>query len=177
MEAAWEALSQTDQPPHQLAELVVAELGPRAAAWADWLRRTYPDAPADGMVRLATEQARRHSWTLAAVDAGGPLTAALHLPASAGLKALLVLRIAAAYGHDPTDPARADELLTLLGYGGESGPPSGPLAAAWYALSRFGRRRSLTPAGALRVLGAVSEQRDSLLRLAHRAARHYRSQR
>jgi hypothetical protein len=175
MEAAWEALSQADQPPHRLAGLAVAELGPRAAAWADWLRRTYPGAPADGMVRLATEQARRHGWTLAAVDAGGPLTAVLHLPASAGLKAMLVLRIAAAYGHDPTDPARAGDLLTLLGYDDESGSKTGPLAAAWYAVTRL-RRRRLTPLSALSALSAVSEQRDSLLRLAHRAARHYRGQ-
>jgi hypothetical protein len=175
MEAAWEALSQADQPPHRLAELAVAELGPRAAAWADWLCRTYPGAPADGIVRLATEQARRHGWTLAAVDAGGPLTAALHLPASAGLKAMLVLRIAAAYGHDPADPARAGDLLTLLGYDDESGSKTGPLAAAWYAVTRLKRRR-LTPLSALSALSAVSEQRDSLLRLAHRAARHYRAQ-
>ena len=175
MEAAWQALSHTDQPPHRLAELAVAELGPRAAAWADWLRRTYPGAPDDGIVRLATEQARRHGWTLAAVDAGGPLTGALHLPASAGLKVMLVLRIAAAYGHDPTDPARADDLLTLLGFDEESGSKTSPLAAVWYAVTRLKRRR-LTPLSALSALSAVSEQRDSLLRLAHRAARYFRAQ-
>jgi hypothetical protein len=74
----------------------VAELGPRAAAWAGWLRRTYPGAPPYGIARLAARQARRHSYALAAVQVSGALAVVLHLPATTWVRATLVLRIATA---------------------------------------------------------------------------------
>jgi hypothetical protein len=183
LEALREAVRQVDQPPVRLAELAVAELGPRAAAWVDWLHRTYPDATADGIARLAAGQARRHPWMPAVFQLGGPLVATAYLPVAVGLRATLVLRIAAAYGHDPADPARATELLEILGYSGGpdsgtgSGARTGPWEVAWLAftsVTSVGLRRRSTPMRALRAVVSVSEQYDSLLRLAHRAALRYR---
>jgi hypothetical protein len=162
LEALREAWRQPGQPPRRLAGLAVAELGPRAAAWAGWVRRTYPGAPALGMARLAAQQARRQTWALAATAAAGAVSPAVHVPATAAVRATLVLRTAAAYGHDPTAPARADDLLELLGAGSVAGP----------VLSRLRRRQSLT--WAVRLLLATGAERDSLERLAHRAARRYR---
>lgn len=112
--AAWDAVRHFDQPPERLAELAVADLGPRAAAWVAWLRTIYPNAPAAGIARLAARQASRHGVALAALDLAGPLAAPVYLSAGAWVRATLVLRIAAAYGHDPTDPRRVRELLELL---------------------------------------------------------------
>jgi hypothetical protein len=170
-EAAWEALRDPDRPAHRLAELAVAELGPRAAAWADWLRRTYPGAPALGIARLAAQQARRQHWALLATEVAGPLAPALHLPGIAAVHALLVLRTAAAYGHDPTDPARAAELLDLLGLG-EDASWFDRLSMVGTALGRVGLRHRL--AGAVRLALTFGEEHDHLERLAHRAALRYR---
>lgn len=194
--AGWEALRDPARPPHRLAELAVAELGPRAAAWAGWLRATYPNPPSHGIARLATRDARRAGWGLAATAAGGPVAHAMSLPAVAWVLASVVLRIAAAYGHDPTDPRRAGELWELLGgpgagpgAGGSSGPagrPPGHPAPPWrltgtlgrYGLVRFAvgrlRLRRTLAGSALRMLASAGDHGDRIERLAHRAARYYR---
>lgn len=194
--AGWEALREPARPPHRLAELAVAELGPRAAAWAGWLRATYPNPPAHGIARLATRDARRAGWGLAGTAAGGPVAHAMSLPAAAWVLASVVLRIAAGYGHDPTDPRRAAELWELLGgpgagpgAGGSSGPagrPSGHPAPPWrltgtlgrYGLVRFAvgrlRLRRTLVGSALRMLASAGDHGDRIERLAHRAARYYR---
>jgi hypothetical protein len=199
--AAWDALQHADQPPRQLAELAVAELGPRAAAWAGWLRQTYPDAPAYGVVRLATHQATRGGLALALAEAGAPFSAPLLLPATAWVRATVVLRIAAAYGQDPTDRQRADDLIELLGLDPTSTDQDEPGGTGDADLSELGMLRELsglaglagvagrfglvrlagsrfglhrTAAAVVRALVAASDYHDDLQRLAHRAARHYR---
>jgi hypothetical protein len=124
--AGAEALRQPGLPPQRIAELAVAEFGPRAAAWAGWLRATYPGAPEHGIVRLAVREAHRVGRVLAAAEAGGPLAAVLGLPAAAWVRVTVVLRIAAAHGHDPADPRRAAELLDLLGLAGPAGRATSP---------------------------------------------------
>jgi hypothetical protein len=177
--AVREALANADQPPYRLAELAVAELGPRAAAWAGWLRETYPDPPAHGIARLAAHEARQAGWALAAVDAGGPVAAALSLPAAALVRATLVLKVAAAYGHDPAAPERAADLIELL----DLGPGAGPLPSivvrghrrrlAGLVAARLGVRRAPLVAG-LRMLIAGGDLGGQFDRLAHRAAAYYR---
>ncbi|MPZ26637.1 MAG: hypothetical protein GEV12_09310 [Micromonosporaceae bacterium] len=192
-DAGWEALREPARPPRRLAELAVAELGPRAAAWAGWLRATYPNPPAHGIARLAIRDARRAGRGLAVTSAGGPVAQAMSLPVAAWVLASVVLRIAAAYGHDPTDPRRAGELWELLGGGpraaggspGPSGPSGGGLPAGRpagtlgrYGLVRFAvgrlRLRRTLAAAALRVLTGAGEHDDRIERLAHRAAHFYR---
>jgi hypothetical protein len=184
--AGWEALWQPDQPL-RLAALAVSELGPRAGIWVSGLRATYPDAPEHGIVRLAARQARRAGWALAGTEAGGAVLAGLGLPGAAWVRATLVLRIAAAYGHDPTDPRRAGELLELLGAAdptgtgetvGDPGRPAGlARVAVRLGLPGLALRRVLrsTPAArALRALIAASDHRERIDQLADRAARFYR---
>src|SRR5690606_35833682 len=86
----------------------------RAAAWVDWLRRTYPGAPADGIARLATRHAAWSGRAVAVIGAAGPVAVPVALPAAGWGRASLVLRIAAAYGSEPTHPDRADDLVELL---------------------------------------------------------------
>lgn len=196
--AIWDAVRHLGQPPERLAQLAVTELGPRAAAWVAWLRATYPDAPAGGIARLATRQAARYGWALTALELGGPVAAPVQLSALAWVRATLALRIAAAYGHDPTDPRRADELLELLQLtpaadepSAEAAPEGGPqapdpgeplrtvsrrLGAGLYLVGRLRPRRRGNPASrAVRTYLSASEQNDGLDRLAHRAMLRYRA--
>jgi hypothetical protein len=178
-EAAWAALREPDLPPRRLAELAVAELGPRAAAWAGWLRDTYRDPPAYGVARLATHQAGRLGTALASGAVAGPLVGpALRLLGMAWIRATVVLRIAAAYGHDPTDPRRVDDLIELLDLGhGLSGEPTrlprwlGPLRLVPVGVE-LGRRPA---AGLFVLLAAVGAHTEEIQRLAHRATRRYRT--
>ena len=154
-----------------------------AAIWDAWLRATYPDAPAGGIARLATRQAARYGWALTALELGGPVAAPVQLSALAWVRATLALRIAAAYGHDPTDPRRADELLELLQLtpaadepSAEAAPEGGPqapdpgeplrtvsrrLGAGLYLVGRLRPRRRGNPASrAVRTYLSASEQND-----------------
>ena len=173
-EAVWEAVRHPGEPPQRLAGLAVAEVGPDAAEWAGWLRRTYPDAQPDGIARLAAQEARRYGWTPLAAGVTGPLAPFLHLAATAWVRAVLVMRIAAAYGHDPTDPARAADLVDLLGLADGAAHWSG-VGSGFALVTLRRRRRNRLPLLVLRALLAVSEHSDSLDLLAHRATRHYRS--
>ncbi|MEU5910668.1 hypothetical protein [Micromonospora sp. NPDC047527] len=100
--------------PELLALAAVRALGPGAAEWAELLRGRYPDAPADGLARLATRR------FVGAAAAGGA-TAALagifapmaELASVLWTQSNLVLHLAAAYGRDPAHPDRAAELLVL----------------------------------------------------------------
>lgn len=190
--AAWDALQHADQPPRALATLAVTELGPRAARWAGWLRQTYPGVSATGLARLATHQATRAGWALAAVEAGGPVTAPLLLPAAGLVRATVVLRVAAAYGFDPTHSDRVPELIELLDLEPEPGEDplgwsgvgrlaalaggvggAGRYGAVGLVTRRLGLRRSAT--AVLRGLLAVGEHTDQLRLLASRATRYYRA--
>jgi hypothetical protein len=75
---------------------------------------TYPAASPDGLARLAIRQFTRLS--AAAGTAGlatGLAGGAVELAGVAWAEARLVLHLAAAYGQDPTDPARVVDLLVL----------------------------------------------------------------
>ncbi|HEY8473127.1 MAG TPA: hypothetical protein VIL37_10910 [Natronosporangium sp.] len=181
--AARELLDQPDQPPRRLAELAVAELGPRAAGWASWLRDTYRDPPAHGLARLAAHEARQAAWALVAAGAAGPIAEIASMPAVAWIRATLVLRIAAAYGHDPSHPDRVDDLLQLL-----EAPAAGERGLSARLTGLLGPRRRVTLRVAVRLavrrlplfahglpaLIAGDDLRDQLELLAHRAAAHYR---
>lgn len=101
--------------PDQAAREAVRRLGPAAGDWVARMRARYPDASADGLARLAilhcVQQARR---TGAAAGAGGASGGFAGAGALAYAQAGLVLRVAAAYGLDPTSDERAAELLVLM---------------------------------------------------------------
>ncbi|HEX8343322.1 MAG TPA: hypothetical protein VF657_01080, partial [Actinoplanes sp.] len=100
--------------PELLALTAVQTIGPRAAEWARDVRESYPSATRDGIARLAVRQFTRRggvSSTLAAVS--GAYAPAALLGTAAYHHAELVLHVAAAYGQDPSDPARAADLLVL----------------------------------------------------------------
>ncbi|MGC4818293.1 hypothetical protein [Micromonospora sp. DT63] len=100
--------------PELLALEAVRALGPGAAEWAERLRARYPDAPADGVARLAT---RRYVWAAGAGGAASALAGLFAPLAELGsvlwTQSNLVLHLAAAYGRDPAHPDRAAELLVL----------------------------------------------------------------
>lgn len=100
--------------PELLALTAVQAIGPRAAGWAREIRVSYPGATADGVGRLAVRRFTRRSGVNAAIAAmtGGYAPLALW-GVGAYHQAELVLHVAAAYGLDPADPARAVELLVL----------------------------------------------------------------
>lgn len=181
-DAAWQALRHPGEPPRRLVELAVAELGPRADAWAAWLRDTYPGAPADGIARLATWRARRHGLLLTAARVSGPVTAMVQPAASAAAQVLLVLRVAAAYGHDPVDPARVADVIALLDLDTDQSPlvRGAGMAAGVVSWARHGTRwvrrrgRRQGPLMWLTAVATAGDPADRLELLAHRAVRHFR---
>jgi hypothetical protein len=100
--------------PESLALAARTQHGPAAAAWLarQPARRRRPR-------RLARRLVRRHArWgrlSGAVAGIGGAITMAPDLATLAWLQARMVFFIAAAYGHDPSDPDRAAELLVLQG--------------------------------------------------------------
>ncbi|MEU7926167.1 hypothetical protein [Micromonospora sp. NPDC049107] len=100
--------------PEFLAMEAVRTLGPGAAEWTRRLRDRYPDAPADGLARLATRRYVRAAGAGGAAAALAGLFAPLaELVSVLWTQANLVLHLAAAYGRDPAHPDRAEELLVL----------------------------------------------------------------
>jgi hypothetical protein len=98
------------------------------------------------VARLARRKAvRKARLTGAATGLGGITTATIDLATVGWLQGRMVFYIAAAYGHDPTDPLRPAELLWLWGvYGSVEEARAGldragahmPLAFASNKLSR-----------------------------------------
>ncbi|HET8683352.1 MAG TPA: hypothetical protein VFM54_16010 [Micromonosporaceae bacterium] len=174
--------------PELLAQAAVAEYGPRAQAWAELIRATYPGAPADGVARLAVQRYTRLARGAgAAAVLGGRLGPVAGASALGMLQAQVVLHIAAAYGVDPTAPERVPELLALAsafrgaeeartaagGRAAVTARAATPLlraAGAWMLWQAAGR---LLP-GAGVLLGAHSSA-DAIRRLAVRAAGYYRT--
>src|SRR5262249_47033550 len=100
--------------PELLALTAVRRLGDEARTSTAWLRDTYPNATSDGLPRPATQRFVRRARNRGA--AAGLTSPYALLPEAGGLawlQARLVLHIAAAFGHDPTDPQRAAEILML----------------------------------------------------------------
>jgi hypothetical protein len=100
--------------PELLALAAVDALGPAAQAWVERTRAAYPAATPDALAHLATRKFVRLAGAGGAASATiglfGPLA---ELVAVSWAQAGLVLRLAAAYGEDPTDPDRAIDLLVL----------------------------------------------------------------
>jgi hypothetical protein len=102
--------------PAALAVAAVERFAGSARDEADWLRRTYPGVEPARLAREAVRAAgRRSRYATGAALIGGPIGAAAGVSALTWAHARLVLDIAAAFGHDPGDPARAIEVLVLLG--------------------------------------------------------------
>jgi hypothetical protein len=178
--------------PELLALAAVDAIGPQARDWARDLRKAYPAADARGLTRLATVRFTRMARVAAiASAAAGVFAPAAELVALAWVHSALVLHVAAAHGHDPTEHARAADLLVLLGV-----HPSPDAARAAVAEAHGeGTRESTRLVGPLmtRIRGwglrrlagrlapgaggllALAQATDGTERLAHRAARHYRA--
>ncbi|BFU47852.1 hypothetical protein [Krasilnikovia sp. MM14-A1004] len=89
-------------------------IGPRARDWAQRMRAAYPSAGPDALARLAAAQFTRLGSVTSVFGAvAGSRTPVALLAANAVTHAELALHIAAAHGLDPTDPARAADLLVL----------------------------------------------------------------
>jgi hypothetical protein len=117
--------------PELLALEAVRTLGPGAAEWARRLRDRYPDAPADGLARLATRRYVRAAGAGGAAAALAGLFAPLaELVSVLWTQSNLVLRLAAAYGRDPSHPDRAEELLVLTQVHPDAASARAALAAA-----------------------------------------------
>ena len=100
--------------PGALALAAVAKYGPGAGTQANWLRQTYPDVEPERLARVAIRSAERRA-RVAALITSLPLGGLGTLSGELWAHARLVLDIAAIYGLDPSDPARAAEILALLG--------------------------------------------------------------
>ncbi|MDI6099223.1 hypothetical protein QLQ12_11505 [Actinoplanes sp. NEAU-A12] len=119
--------------PEILAEAAVQTLGPRARAWADDARATYPTASDEALARLAVRRFVRAAGVRGGFGAlAGPYASIALATATVITHAELVLHLAAIHGLDPADPRRAGDLLKL------ASPGPGP-AGAWVALSLVSR--------------------------------------
>jgi hypothetical protein len=100
--------------PELLALAAVQTIGPRAEAWARQIRTAYPAADEAAMARLAIRQFTRFGSVTSLFGAIAGSYAPLALLAGGALThAELVLHLAAVYGHRPTDPERAVDLLVI----------------------------------------------------------------
>lgn len=191
--------------PELLALAAVDTLGPQAQAWADRTRQAYPQADADALARLAVTRAMRlGALGGAAAALSGGFAVVTGMAASAWTQAALVLDVAAAYDQDPTDRARATDLLVLTGVHPsreaaadalaaalEAGAQAGPEAATWPGPEAAARRLGMPVLAqvsgwfALRtvnrllpgsaLLAATLGARSSAERLGTKAVAHYRA--
>jgi len=126
--------------PHHALELLalatVRTLGPGARDWADRLRTRYPTAPPAGLARLATRRYTRLAGIGAALSVRtGLLAPVAELASITWAEAQLALRLAAAYGHDPTVRDRAVDLLVLARVHPDRSSAQAALAAAEQAVA------------------------------------------
>ncbi len=159
-----------------LAREAVHQLGPEARDWIVRARDRYPNAPADGLARLAAKAFARVSRQQGAASGAAGIFGSL---AAAGVlahtQARLVLTIAAAYGADPTSAERAHDLVELLRVPRLTQPTLAAARNAGRLASGLVARRvaaRLMPFGAA-VAGAVQGGR-STEDVAARATAHYR---
>jgi hypothetical protein len=176
--------------PEVLALAAVDRLGPKAADWVARTRAAYPQADAEAIARLAVRRAMRWGAAGGALAAfSGGFAAPTSMAASAWTQATLVLEVAAAFGQDPADRARAADLLVLTGVHRTHAAAAAALAAepraggavqrlgmpvlaqltGWFALRTISR---LLPGSAL--LAATLGARTSAEKLGTRAIAHYR---
>jgi hypothetical protein len=146
-----------------LAQAAVARYGDEAERYTQWVRATYPTATDE---RIAHAAARRFVGQARGGVLAGLLVSQLgEFAALTWLQARMVLHIAAAYRHDPRDPQRAAELLTVLS--AARAPVVGGVRAA-------GRRLAsrLVPAAGL-LIGVLANE-ASTQAVARRAVTLYR---
>ncbi|WP_170047374.1 hypothetical protein, partial [Couchioplanes caeruleus] len=129
---AWaRLLADPGHSPELLALAAVQTIGPRAAAWAERIRTAYPSATPDAIARLAVARFTRFGSVSSVLAAVAGSYAPLALLGSAALThAELTLHVAAAYGIDPADPARAVDLLLIAHVHPEREDAEAALAAA-----------------------------------------------
>jgi uncharacterized protein (DUF697 family) len=162
------------------------------------VRAAYPNADQHGLTRLATARFTRLARTAAATAAAsGPLAPVTELVGLTWIHAALVLHLAAAHGHDPNDPARAVDLLTLLRVHPSAETAREAIRAATgatdagahpaEAMARLAAPLAVRSGGwgLRRMAGRFAPGAGSLLavthaaatteRMAHRAARHFRT--
>lgn len=181
--------------PELLALAAVQIIGPLAEGWARRTREAYPTATPDALARLAVSQFTRAGSLGSVFAAVAGSYAPLALLGSAALThAELALHVAAAYGLDPADRARAVDLLVLTRVHPEAADAEAALAAALEdgerdpgldAVWRLGRM-AVAQAGGWAALRAVNRffpgtsllvatltSRGAARALAARAVRHY----
>ncbi len=158
-----ELLAEPSRTPEILATAAVRTFGPRASAWAARTRAAYPTASAEALARLAVHRFTRTAEIRAAVGAlTGPYTPIAVTGGVLVSHAELVLHLAAAFGVDPEDPGRAEDLLKL------ASPGPGPVVT-WLAVGLINRRLP-----GVSVLSAVLGARSTTEAVAVRARRFYR---
>lgn len=158
-----ELLADPGRSPAILALAAVRTFGPRAKIWAGRTRAAYPAADREALARLAVRRFTRAAGLRGAAGAlAGPYTPIALTAAVLVTHAELVLHLAAAFGLDPEDPRRADDLLLL------ASPGQGPVVA-WLATSLINRRLP-----GVSLITAVLGSRSTTEAVAVRARRFYR---
>jgi hypothetical protein len=100
--------------PELLALAAVQAIGPRAKEWAERTREAYPKATDAAVARLAADQFTRMTSPTSILTAlAGSYAPSTLIATTALTHARVILHVAAAYGIDPTDEARAADLLVL----------------------------------------------------------------
>jgi hypothetical protein len=193
----WERVRANPRYAPELVTLAAVEvLGRQADLYTRWLRDTYPYATPDALARYAHRRyGRRKLYGLLAGTTGGPLGTVAEAVALAWSQVGLVLHVAAAYGHSPTDRERAAEVLVLLDVhpsvqrarealrAATSDLPAEPVDGGWQGLCRLAgtrirwdrmwRRSPRIAPGAGLLIGAVRHD-SAMERLARRATAQYR---
>ena len=175
--------------PELLALAAVQSIGPRAKEWAKRTREAYPHATDAALARLAADQFTRFSSPSSIVGTLAGAYAPVSLIATTALThARVILHVAAAYGIDPTDEARAADLLVLTRVHASREDADTALAATGQGAagkSRIARMVATNAAGwvvvrlvsryipGTRLLAAALVNRSSARAMAERANRYY----
>ena len=102
--------------PAALVMAAVSHLAEAAAGDAAWLAATYPQVDPVRRARAVALAARRRVRLAAgAALLGGPLAPVATAVAVGWIQIRLILGVGAVLGHDPSAPARIEEVLVLLG--------------------------------------------------------------
>ncbi|MFE6358533.1 hypothetical protein ACFVP3_00745 [Streptomyces sp. NPDC057806] len=102
--------------PELLADFAVRRMGPAVPETVDQLRQDHPDATAEELRQVVVTRGRR-AVVAEGSFVGGPFVVLIPVAFCAALlrQARTVLELAALDGRDPTERARAGELLVLQG--------------------------------------------------------------
>ena len=178
--------------PELLALTAVQTIGPRAKEWATRTREAYPKATDTALARLAADQFTRFTSPNSIVGTLAGSYAPVTLIATTALThARVILHVAAAYGMDPTDQARAADLLVLTRVHASRDDAEAALAAvqrrqaATTPVQRIGRMVATNAVGwavvrlasryfpGTRLLAAALVTRSSARNMADRANTYY----